>query len=79
LVGHTRQGEFGFKWALGYALGHLYSNPGVDDGNGNPLRYKYFNFTFHYTYRRFTSYVQINSATYANTVFLGLDYRLWAH
>jgi hypothetical protein len=78
LVGHTRQGEFGFKWALGYALGHSYSNPGVGDGNGNPLRYKYFNFTFHYTYRRFTSYLQINDATKASLVFLGVDYRLWA-
>jgi hypothetical protein len=79
LVGHTRQGEFGFKWAFGFALGHSYSNPGVGDGNGNPLRYKYFNFTFHYTYRRFTSYLQVNDATYANLVFLGIDYRLWAH
>ncbi|HLX67124.1 MAG TPA: hypothetical protein VKR41_09015 [Puia sp.] len=79
IVGHVRSGEFGFKWALGWALGHRYSNPGiVDNTNGDPLRYMYFNFTFHYTYRQLTSYLQFNDATKARLIFAGVNYRLWA-
>jgi hypothetical protein len=79
IVGHDRNGEFGFKWALGWALGHSYSNPGiVDNTDGDPLRYMYFNFTFHYTYRQLTSYLQFNDATKARLIFVGLNYRLWA-
>lgn len=79
IIGHDRHGEFGFKWAFGWALGHSYSNPGiVDNTNGDALHYTYFNFTFHYTYRQFTSYLQFNDATKARLIFLGVDYRLWA-
>jgi hypothetical protein len=79
IVAHNRTGEFGFKWALGWALGNSYSNPGiVDNTNGDQLRYMYFNFTFHYTFRQVTSYLQFNDATKARMIFFGITYRLWA-
>jgi hypothetical protein len=80
IVGHDRQGEFGFKWALGWALGHSYSNPQIEDNaSGESLHYMYFNFTFHYTYRQFTGYLQLNDATKARLIYLGINYRLWSH
>lgn len=78
LVAHVREGEFGFKWAYGWALGHRYNDPGIEGDIGGQLRYTYFNFTFHYTYRQFTSYLQVNNATYAEMVFVGFNYRLWS-
>ncbi len=80
VLNYTRNGALGFKWALGWALGQRYSNPGIiDNASGDKLRYMYFNFTFHFTYRRWTSYLQYNDATKAKMIFAGINYRLWAH
>jgi hypothetical protein len=77
LIGHVREGEFGFRWAYGTALGHAYSDPGIEDNDtGSPLRYLYFNFSFHYTYHRMTAYVMINQATKVTGEQAGINYRL---
>jgi hypothetical protein len=79
IVAYTREGEFGFRWGYGWALGSHYSNPGVyDNQSGTSLRYTYYNFSFHYTYRQLTAYLQLNEATKASGVLLGVNYRLWA-
>jgi hypothetical protein len=77
LVAHVRDGEFGFKWTYGVALGHNYSNPGVFDNQTDAtLHYYYFNFSFHYTYQRVTGFVQVMEATKASGGMVGIDYRL---
>lgn len=77
LVAHVRDGEFGFKWAYGLALGHDYRNPGIYDNNTTTLlHYDYFNFSFHYTYRRVTGFAQVTQATKASCWMLGINYRL---
>jgi hypothetical protein len=79
LVAKVGHGDMGFKWALGWALGHSYQDPGlIDNTSGDKLTYMYFNFTLHYTYRQFTGYLQYNDATKAKLIHLGIDYRLWA-
>ncbi|HET6255920.1 MAG TPA: hypothetical protein VFE32_17720 [Puia sp.] len=79
LITHVHHGDVGFKWTFGWALGHAYSNPGlINNTNGDRLSYTYFNFTFHYTYRQFTGYLQYDNATKARLILLGVDYRLWA-
>jgi hypothetical protein len=79
ILGYDRNSEFGFKWALGWALGRQYSNTGVvDNKSGDQLRYMYVNLTLHYSYQRFTTYFQYNGATKASLIFLGINYRLWA-
>jgi hypothetical protein len=79
LVAYSRQGEFGFRWGYGWALGSSYSNPGIyDNESGSSLHYTYFNFSFHYTYRHLTAFLQFNKATKASGELLGVNYRIWA-
>jgi hypothetical protein len=76
-IGQTRNGQLGFKWAYGWVLGSEYQNLQIyDNTTDHFLRYQYFNFTFHYTYTRYTAYLQISSAEKATTLHLGFDYRL---
>ncbi len=76
-IGQTPTGQFGFKWAYGWVLGSAYQNLNIyDNTSGHFLRYRYFNFSFHYTYTRYTGYVQLNTATKATALHLGLNYRL---
>ena len=76
-LGQTRTGQFGFKWAGGWVLGPDYNNLGFHDNeSGAPLRYHYFNFTFHYSWSAYTSYIQLNSATKATGLHIGFNYRL---
>jgi hypothetical protein len=78
-LGSTRHGEFGFRLAVGTILGHAYENPGVfNNAQGSPLHFGYFAGSFHYTYRQYTGFLQLNSATKATDLLLGLNYRFWA-
>lgn len=76
-IGQTPTGQFGFKWAYGWLLGSAYQNLDIyDNTSGHFLGYQYFNFTFHYTYTRYTGYVELNTATKATGFHLGFNYRL---
>ena len=78
LVGHTREGEFGFRWSYGVALGNEYINPGVYDlSSGSTLHYTYFTFSFHYTYQRMTGFLMLNQATKSSGWQTGVNFQLW--
>ena len=79
VVIYDRQGEWGFRMAFGWALGSAYTDPGIyDNASGRFLHFKYWNLSFHYTYRRLTGYFQLNEATKSSGGLFGLNYRLWA-
>src|ERR1700733_8497918 len=76
-IGKTKTGQFGFKWAYGWVLGSEYQNLQIyDNSTETYLRYRYFNFSFHYTYTRYTGYMQLNTAAKATAFHLGFNYRL---
>jgi hypothetical protein len=77
LIGKTRNGQFGVKCAYGWVLGSEYQNLQIYDNTTDRfLSYRYFNFTFHYTYTRYTGFVQLNTAAKATALHLGFNYRL---
>jgi hypothetical protein len=77
LVGKTRQGNFGFRFAAGLILGSSYNGLNIyDNSSDRYLRYNYTTFTFHYTWMKYTGYVQTNSATKAFGVHFGMNYRI---
>jgi hypothetical protein len=77
MIGRTRHGEFGFRAAYGWMLGKSYRDPGVyDDVGAHYLHYRYFTFSLHYTYERYTGFMLLNAATKASSFQLGLQYRL---
>ena len=76
-VGRTRHGEFGFRLAYGWMLGTAYRNLHIyDDVSARYLRYRYFTFSFHYTYERYTGFMLLNAATKASSIQVGVQYRL---
>ncbi len=77
LLGKTRQGNFGFRFATGIILGRSYNNLNIyDNQSKHNLRYSYTNFTFHYTLLRYTGYWQLDFATKASGSHFGLNYRI---
>jgi len=76
-VFRTKTGDFGFRLADGWILGHGYSTTGAFDSSmSRPLHYNtYFTFTAHYTTGRYTIYFQAESATKASSSQLGFIYR----
>lgn len=77
LLGKTRKGDFGFRFALGWILGSAYNNLNIyDDSKKRYLRYRYYDFIYHYTYQRYTGYLQIDAATKTTGLHLGFNYRL---
>ena len=77
LIGGTRNGEVGFRLAGGWILGSAYHNLNIYDSlSMRPLRYSYFDASFHYTSQRYTAYFQVNGGTKANSIRIGLVYRL---
>lgn len=76
IVRRTWHGEWGFRFATGWALGDAYRNTEVYDfESGKKLKYWYGNFSFHYTYERYTGYLQLNGATQARSLNIGVHYR----
>jgi hypothetical protein len=73
----ARHGEWGFRLASGWALGDRYGNSGIyDNESKRTLVYGYTSFSFHYTYERYTGYLQLTGATQARSLNLGFYYRL---
>lgn len=77
IIGGTRNGELGFRLAGGWVLGSAYHNLNIYDSlDRGPLKYSYLDAAFHFTYRRYTAYFQVNGGTKANSTRVGLVYRL---
>ncbi len=77
LVFRTRQGNFGFRFSGGFALGVPYNRPNPDDKFGpNSLYYGYGTFAFQYTYHRWTVWYHDEFATRGYSTQLGFTYRL---
>jgi hypothetical protein len=76
LVRKNKTGQFGWKWAAGYALGNNYQFLNIDENGKHTSGYSYFDFTFHWTYLRYTGFMQVNSATKAKAFHLGFNFRL---
>jgi hypothetical protein len=77
LVGYTRHGEFGFRLSWGWVLGRPYSNPDIyDNESGHYLQYRYAGLSFHYTWEKYTGSFQVNGASKASSVALGVAFRL---
>jgi len=77
LVGNLEHGDFGFRLAIGRALGSPYWAPNIrDHNNGDYIHYKYVDLTAHLTYERYTAYGQLCFATKSAGVNIGLAYRL---
>ncbi|HVV03678.1 MAG TPA: hypothetical protein VHC96_05610 [Puia sp.] len=77
IVGSTKNGEFGFRMAVGTVIGNPYTNPHVYDySNGHSISYGYLCLSTHYTYQKYTFYGQLNFATKADGISFGLAYRL---
>jgi hypothetical protein len=76
LVRNNNTGQFGWKWAAGWALGSNYQFLNIQDNYSHIRGYGYFDFTFHWTYLRYTGFIQMNSATKANAFHLGFNFRL---
>lgn len=74
IIGRTRRGEYGFRLSNGMVLGgaylHLHDTVGTDE-----LSYTYINLAFHYTYERYTGYVQMETGYRGITYHLGFVYR----
>lgn len=87
IIGATRNGELGMRLAGGWILGSAYHNLHIYDSLGRgPLRYSYFDATFHYTFRRYTAYFQIDGGTKSSSVRIGFVFRIgrprlpeWSH
>jgi hypothetical protein len=76
-VFRTREGDFGFRFSGGWALGPAYRATGVYDSIAKaPLRYGYGTFSFHYTWNQYTLWYQVESATRASAYRLGFSFRL---
>ncbi len=72
----TRQGEFGFRLAHGWVLGAPYTNAGIYDSvAAQPLTFRYSNFSFHYTFQRYTIFYQLEDGKKSLTERVGLTYR----
>jgi hypothetical protein len=77
LIGGTKNGELGIRLAGGWILGSAYHNLNIYDSLGRrPLKYSYFDASFHFTFRRYTAYFQVNGGTKASSTRIGLVYRL---
>ncbi|HVS95902.1 MAG TPA: hypothetical protein VHE54_05425, partial [Puia sp.] len=77
IIGRTRNGEWGLRFATGGVLGSAYNRLHIFDTVENrPLVYGYTDLSFHVTYRRFTGYIQVDDATHATTGRLGVVYRI---
>ncbi|MDR3713910.1 MAG: hypothetical protein P4L51_13900 [Puia sp.] len=76
-LGKTPHGDFGFRLATGWLLGSSYNHLNIYNNSSDTyLRYRYFNFTFHYTWTNYTAYLQTDAATKANGIHLGFNYRI---
>ena len=77
LIGHTRHGEFGFRFFGGWVLGSDYRHLDVYDNiDARYLHYGYSGLSFHYTYDRYTGYMQLSDGEKAISFQVGLHYRL---
>lgn len=77
LCAGTSRNSIGIRMAAGTVLGSRYHNPYViDELSGRQLSYTYVNFNFHLTHKKFTGYIQSNWATKAQTLFVGVNYKL---
>ncbi|HEY4206453.1 MAG TPA: hypothetical protein VGM31_06570 [Puia sp.] len=77
LIGSLENGEFGFRMAIGRALGSPYWDPDLRDHNtGNYIHYRYVDLTAHLTHDRYTVFGQLAFATKSAGVSLGMAYRL---
>jgi hypothetical protein len=78
LVRKIRDGQIGWKFATGWALGSSYNFLEIHDNasNSNLGGYGYFSFTFHYTLDQYTAFFQVISATKATGIHLGLNYQI---
>ncbi|HXB94694.1 MAG TPA: hypothetical protein VNU70_06035 [Puia sp.] len=76
IIGGTRRGEFGFRFAGGWVLGSAYHSLNIYDSLSNgPLTYYYFDASFHYTFDRYTAYYQVDGGKKATTIRFGFIYR----
>lgn len=77
LVAGIPHGSIGLRLAAGTVLGNKYHNLVITDGRyGKRLVYNYINFTFHFTQKKFTGYIQPDFSGKAQCLFLGINYRL---
>jgi hypothetical protein len=78
LVRKIRDGQIGWKFASGWALGSSYNFLEIhDNASGTNLGgYGYFSFSFHYTVDRYTAFFQVISATKATGIHFGLNYQI---
>jgi hypothetical protein len=72
----TKQGDFGFRIAYGWALGGAYNPSNLYDSvSQKDLHYNYSSLAFHYTFGQNTVYVLGENATKGGTVRVGFIYR----
>ncbi len=78
LVRKIQDGQMGWKFSTGWALGssynflHVHNNASNSDLGG----YGYFSFAFHYTVDQYTAFFQVISATKATGIHFGLNYQI---
>jgi hypothetical protein len=77
MTGRTGQGEFGFRLAHGWVLSSPYGQTDIYDNlSKSRLRYRYTSFSFHYSYRRYTGYMMVQTGAKASSFNTGLVYRV---
>jgi hypothetical protein len=78
LVRKIQDGQIGWKFASGWALGSSYNFLEIHDNASqtNLGGYGYFSFTFHYTVDQYTAFFQVISATKATGIHFGLNYQI---
>jgi hypothetical protein len=77
IVVQTPSGELGFRVAKGWTVGSAYNSLNLYDSmRMRELKYRYFNGSFHYTYGRYTGYFQVDGATKASSIRIGIVFRL---
>lgn len=77
MIRRLELGEFGFRLGMGWSLGADYQHSGIhDNAGGGPLVYRYYLFNFHYTYDRYTAFLQFEKATKAASIQIGVQFRM---
>jgi hypothetical protein len=79
ILSKTNYGNWGFRFSSGRIIEPDYNNLGIYDARTNRLlRYSYINLATHFTWDKWTTYMQLNFATKATGVKFGAVYQLGA-
>jgi hypothetical protein len=79
ILSKTSYGNWGFRFSSGRIIEPDYNNLGIYDARTNRLLvYGYINFATHFTWDKWTTYMQLNFATKATGVKFGAVYQLGA-